>query len=239
VDRRDEILDAVRRCAAANGGVPLGRQRFESETGIRESEWSGRYWTRWGDLVRDAGFEPSRMQGRHDDHEILDRLADLTAALGRLPTRPELKLQRRSDSTFPSPNVFDRFGRRHELAAALAEHCRRGGRDAVVSICQPLIQEPADEPAADRGNANTGFVYLMKSGKHYKVGRTNAVGRRLYEMKIQLPERVELVHSFETDDPEGIERYWHGRFADRRTNGEWFLLTREDVAAFRRRSKFM
>lgn len=79
----------------------------------------------------------------------------------------------------------------------------------------------------------------MKSGRHYKIGRSNSTGRRAYELAVQLPEKLSLVHAIETDDPVGIERYWHERFATKRANGEWFALTKADVAAFRRRRKFM
>jgi hypothetical protein len=76
----------------------------------------------------------------------------------------------------------------------------------------------------------------MKSGKHYKIGHSNSAGRREYELAIQLPEKLTTVHTIRTDDPPGIETYWHNRFAAKRLRGEWFDLTRDEVQAFKRRT---
>ena len=64
---KQHILDEIRRTVEANGGVALGKQRFFSETGIRESDWSGKFWIRWGDEVREAGYEPNVRQTAFED----------------------------------------------------------------------------------------------------------------------------------------------------------------------------
>lgn len=91
------------------------------------------------------------------------------------------------------------------------------------------------EQAITAGLPNEGFVYLLRSGDHYKVGRSENIERRIREVRTALPEAVTLVHSIRTDDPSGIEAYWHRRFASRRANGERFHLSVEDVRAFKRR----
>jgi hypothetical protein len=83
-----------------------------------------------------------------------------------------------------------------------------------------------------------GYDYLIKVGRHYKIGRSNAMGRREYELSIQLPEKSRTIHTIRTDDPSGIEAYWHKSFDSKRKNGEWFELTSVDINAFKRR-KFM
>jgi hypothetical protein len=238
---KEHILEAIRRTADSNGGVPLGRQRFLRETGIRESDWSGRYWTRWSDAVREAGFEPNTLESRRDDDEVLSYFVDLARTVGRVPTNAELRMARRTHPGFPSHNVFARLGGKHELVAAALAYCQREGRAAEAELFAAAVaQAEQSEPDGEAHPTETvdGFVYLLKSGRFYKIGRTNATGRREREIQLQLPEKASTVHVITTDDPAGIEAYWHRRFADRRQNGEWFALSREDVSAFRRR-RFM
>lgn len=238
---KQHILREIQRTAKANAGVPLGREKFLQETGIKESDWSGIYWARWGDVLREAGFAANELQSAHDEDHLLEKYVALIREMSRIPVAMELRLKRRSDPSFPSHNTFARFGTKQQLIAKAIEFCHsRGGLNDVEQICQAQITAPKMD--CDEGhesvNDEFGFVYLIQSGHFFKIGKTNALGRREYELKIQLPEKTKTVHSIRTDDPTGIEAYWHKRFEICRKNGEWFELSRADVIAFKRR-KFM
>lgn len=231
------LLDEIKRTAAANGGKPLGRSRFAAETGIRESDWIGQYAARWSDLLREAGLEPNELQGAYPEDSVIEKYIELIRELGRIPVGSELRLKRREDVRFPSHNVFNRFGSKASLIQEVRTYCAaKGGLDDIIDLCDRLPRSTRPEPNA--ASEVLGAVYLLKSGRYYKVGRSNDVGRRNYEIRLQLPEKAILLHSIRTDDPSGIERYWHERFASKRLNGEWFNLTAQDVVAFKRR-KFM
>jgi hypothetical protein len=235
---RDHILSEIRRTAEDNGGRPLGRERFQAATGIREADWSGRYWVRWNDAVREAGYEPNTLNQPFSDDHILGKLAEFVQELDHFPTMPEMAMKARRDSSFPNEKTFRRFGRKHDLAARLQEFCAsRGSFADVATVCSSVTAKsaPADAPS---DSPVFGYVYLIKAGRYYKIGRSNSVERRHRELAIQLPERATVIHTISTDDPVGIEAYWHRRFENLRLNGEWFDLSQSDLAAFRRR-KFM
>ena len=50
------ILQEIKRTTKANGGTPLRKLQFESETGIKRYHWFGVYWARWSDAIREAGY---------------------------------------------------------------------------------------------------------------------------------------------------------------------------------------
>lgn len=99
---KTQILDEIRRTAQANGGAPLGAKRFGDETGIHSADWLGKFWARWSDALREAGFVPNELQGAFDGTELLAVYAKFARDLGRLPTAGDLRLKRRTDDKFPN-----------------------------------------------------------------------------------------------------------------------------------------
>lgn len=74
-----------------------------------------------------------------------------------------------------------------------------------------------------------GYVYILGAPDYYKIGRAKDVDARARQLAIQLPWAVDIVHAIPCEDYATAERALHRRFADRRANGEWFLLGAGDV----------
>lgn len=231
---REKILTEIKRLTEANGGQPPGWNTFSKSTGIRIHEWRGVYWTKWSDATRDAGFEPNSRVAAYGDDYFLKKLAESARHFGAIPNTIQMAMYRRTDPTFPARQTFNaNFVSRTEMLACLAQWARKD--EAYADVAAMLADISSSSETETKTVATEGLVYLIKSGAHYKIGRSDELERRVKEIRIALPEAASLIHSIRTDDPGGIEAYWHRRFADRRANGEWFKLTTSDVAAFKRR----
>jgi hypothetical protein len=143
-------------------------------------------------------------------------------------------MYRKLDPGFPAHTTpYNHFLSKAAMLDKLAHWVKTNGDFCDVAAI--LAERRTSTPPTMRAVVNEGFVYLIQSGAHYKIGRSDQLERRVKEIRIALPEAATLVHAIRTDDPTGIEAYWHRRFADRRANGEWFKLGPSDVAAFKRR----
>ncbi len=117
---------------------------------------------------------------------------------------------------------------------AVCRYCEgHAGHEDIVALLGHRGPE-ATSPIDREKEVKTGFVYLMKSGRHHKIGHTVSVGSRERQLAIKIPIRPTTIHTSETDDPSGVEAYWHRRFAEKRGQGEWFDLSPDDIKAFKR-----
>ena len=231
------VLAEIKRLAEANGSPP-GVRLFERETGIKDSDWYPALWLRWGDALQEAGFTRNEMVRAFSDDVLLEQYALLAQRLSRLPLQGELIREGQTNPAIPGEKTYRRFGGKENLIRAVATFC--AARDAfadVAAMCHARHASDAGQEPKEQGeSAEVGYVYLLQHGskREYKIGRTNNAIRREGEINIELPHGVAPVHVITTDDPAGIENYWHRRFAAKRLKGEWFALSGDDVRAFKR-----
>ncbi len=233
---KEDILEEIRKTAKENGGIPLGSGRFEQETGIKPYYWK-KYWARLGDAQREAGFTPNKLNSAFSDEHLFEKFIALTRELGRLPTFGDLTVKHSSDKHFPNDTAFYRLGNIQQQISKLLTYSTEKNYKDIIKFCKTYIEAKATSEETKNYELKTeevGSVYLVKSGHYYKIGRTNNMDRRHQEITIVLPEGLKLIHEIKTDDPSGIEAYWHRRFEPKRKNGEWFDLNSSDVRAFKR-----
>jgi hypothetical protein len=225
------ILDHLKRIAKANGGKAPGELAFKRETSIGRSDWFPHVWLRWSDAIVEAGFEANQFGVSISKDVVVNKFIELTRELGRIPIKGELLRKAKIDKTFPNAEVFYSEGK-EGLLKRVAQYCEaHPSNEDILALCRiPKVGVESEKKV----KIETGFVYLMRSGRHHKIGRTNSLGSRERQLAIKIPVPPTTVHSIETDDPVGVEAYWHKRLAEKRGEGEWFDLTSDDIAAFKR-----
>lgn len=243
---KQRILEEIRQRAEENDGVPLGWMKFKRVTGMRLFEWYGKYWLRWGDATAEAGLKPNTMSQPYSLECLFESLVKCIRELGRYPVVADLLFRSRNEPGFPSPTAYKRLGNRPDIIRKLVDYCstrpkedEHSGYDDVLQICKPLLEEIAVEPKKvdpskpeSKPKVRWGYVYLFESVGLYKIGYSYNVIRRGQELSWLLPNKGVLIHAIRTDDPRGIEDYWHSRFAGKRAHAEWFRLSDSDVATF-------
>jgi hypothetical protein len=199
--------------------------------------------------VSEAGFEPLEGDKAFSVEEMLDEVAKLVRKYGRYPIEAEILIEKRANGNerIPSPDVLlAGLGRKPEAIQRVRDYCL--SIDEYADVLAILAREKVGTNSlSDNEGAITqpknqhvsGYVYLVKSGKLFKIGQSANHWRRKSELHKQTSEGIIEIHTIAViDDAPGIERYWHERFKDKRQHGEWFDLSVEDINAFKKR-KFM
>jgi len=233
---KNDILKLIRNPAAGEGG-DVGLRRFIALSGVKEKQIIGAHWPTWNDAKREAGLQTAAfMRPRLAEESVLPAFATLLAQLGKWPTESALRLAKRRDGQIPSVKVSRRLENDPEFMEKLRDYCK--ARPQFASVVSLITQRSRNiyQASSITPVSVVGYVYMMRSGRRYKIGHTSSPSRRHREVRLDLPQRTDLVHSIETDDPNGIEAYWHNRFAGQRVRDtEFFELSATDVAAFKRR----
>jgi len=104
------------------------------------------------------------------------------------------------------------------------ERQQRAMADALKHVDSPK-EYTTDSP---------GYIYLLygEGTPWHKIGVTKKPLRRINDISAKAPFPIVLVCIIPVMKMVYTEQYWHDRFADKRVEGEWFLLTDEDVNLF-------
>ena len=153
---------------------------------------------------------------------LLRHVVEVIIELNRFPSKRDLLMIANNRSGFPKVDFFDAIGSQDELIAATKDFCMQFKLYSLAEYCSVEMLNATQN----------GVVYMFKHDSYYKIGRSNNLDRRTYEIGLQLPFKLELIHVIETANPDKTEKFWHTHFKSKRLNGEWFNLTPIEIHEF-------
>jgi len=225
---KSDLIEKIRQMEAATGKPPT-QNEFCRAMGVTRHFLAYGYWSSWNEARAEAGF-PSNTKVRRADSDLLEEFGSHALELRYLPRSQDLLRRARQRPTSCWHTFVRRFKDRQNLRLRLAQHWNeRPEAAAILAMCDREAQS-VKPPKPKR--LHPGFVYLMRCGDHFKIGKSKCVPRRRSSLAAAHPDELTLIHQIQTDDSYGIECYWHRRFKSKRSRLEWFILTEDDVKAF-------
>ena len=83
-----------------------------------ETDWLGKYWPRWSEVLREAGFAPNQLTSAYGETELVERYIALVRKLGAVPATADLRMETRSTPDFRATRLSLALGLRQSF-------CRR------------------------------------------------------------------------------------------------------------------
>ena len=86
--------------------------------------------------------------------------------------------------------------------------------------------------SADLAGKAPGYVYFVQEYMNgsFKIGKTRNLEKRMNVFGVKLPFENKLVYLIKTGNHHQTEVAFHKHFSDKRLEGEWFALSKEDLA---------
>jgi hypothetical protein len=129
-----------------------------------------------------------------------------------------------TDEELDKIDTMYRLVTRQEIAEMLGETWE----ETTDSVVEP--DELDDEEIEEVEDASIGTVFLAKSGQLFYIGTaTDSVEEKIAELQAESDQEVELLHSFETRDPDKTVASLHNKFARKRQKDKWFGLSKKDI----------
>ena len=91
-----------------------------------------------------------------------------------------------------------------------------------------VVEKEKEKNRKRREATQYGYVYIIKVDQYYKIGQTTSMKKRIGEYT-KLMKEPEIVINVLCTHYRDVEKELHQMFFDKNTNGEWFLLSDEDV----------
>jgi Meiotically up-regulated gene 113 len=233
---RDQVVRRIAELAAQRDGH-ISFREFLREVGLPEQWLRGQPWfPGWNTLLTELGLTTRRFAPpQRDPTASVGAIAELIRQLQRWPTEDEFRRERAKNDAIPSVAFIRKLRRSGELAKLIAPLAKADPSTPALQLL--ASEEPRDEEHLDTKASRDrvqGYVYMLRSGRRYKIGKSTDPSRRFREVRLELPDETVQVHTIATDDPSGIEAYWHRRFAAKRVRGtEFFELDANEVRAFK------